>query len=272
MRIFAVLPVVLLSGCAIVGNRDALDDQIDERTRYLKEIESRLIGAATPVMQVDRELHVRVFLRPLNQWLTEVTVPHFLLEAVGTSAGGDLIYKPNFGKAWIEPAHDSWVKVFLQRASITSAPNTLSWSAMIWTQAESRIRIHVLGSGGNVLCKGDIPTKRASGRIKVGMPTGMRFPYTMTILEPASLAVQVSCGLGGLGTVTFTIPVDNFADKPSEGHWDVGFKDEGYIEIPKEAGGGRIPYKVGSKDEVLEIDTMSIRASMNADIKLGERK
>jgi hypothetical protein len=256
----------------MVGDKGALDDQIAERTRYLKDVETRLISAATPVMQVDRELHVRVFLRPLNQWLTEVTVPQYVLEAVGTSAGGDLIYKPGFGKAWIEPAHDSWVKVFLQRASIASAPNTLSWSATIRAQAETRIRIHVLGSGGNILCKGDIPTKRASGRIEVGKPTEMRFPYTMTILEPASLAVQVNCGLGGLGTATFTIPVDNFAHKPSEGHWDVGFKEEGYIEIPKEAGGGKIPYKVESKDEVLEIDTKSFRAGMNADIKLGERK
>jgi hypothetical protein len=266
LTLIALSLEVSLGFFAVADESSDLDKQIELEKNKLDMLSQQLKQYSPPIFTVSSDVQVDFGYRPINEWLKENTSPMLTINGTGINRTGDVYYNPGIAKAWIEPPRDTKVSVHLSKAEVTGTTAGLALMSTLQAYAEVRVYFSALGVSGNVLCKGFIDPTQVRGVIALQPILGTLLPYVLKFSSVGEITVLTSCGIGALGSINFTIPIQ--LDTSSSGSFDLGLANTGKIVLPLEAGGKEIPYRiVVSKPNVnSSSDSLQIRADLDITI------
>ena len=254
-----------VTGCNAIGDLDKL---IEHEQTKLSKLSQELRQEAPPILHATQEIQADLRYRPLNTWLSDVSNPPFTITVIGVRAVGDIVYQPGFGKAWLQPAHDTKARLELSNLELRGDVSGIVWSTKAAAYAEARAYFDVLNIGGNFLCTGNLPVTPVTGSVVLAGITGTTLGYSMRIGAPEGLGVKVACLLGGLGTYKFDIPVGTITDSVSHGTFDLGVSTSGRIVLPEEIGGKSLRYNLRTVNPSVTTSRDSLTVRENVEITI----
>jgi len=256
---------LLSGGCTAIAVSD-LDRRIAERKAEIRQLTTDVLAAAPPAFRTTRDVEIELRYRPLQAWLSSVSSPPLVIAADGVKAAGDVVYQGGVGKAWLEPAHDTRVRLAIRDLVLTPQAGALMWTASAQANAETRVRTYIFNVGSNVHCSGALPTVQPRGSFSVGQVQAMKLPYTMRFSIPGELQVSVRCGLGQLGSFGLGFPIGKIADSVSTGSIDLGIETAARIQLPAEAGGRLYVFRFSAQDAVVSMTDRALAVETNVGV------
>lgn len=253
------------TGCAVTSD---LDQLIAQERSELSKLSKELKNESPPLFLVTQDVQADLKYRPLNIWLKDISIPQFTISAIGVKAVDDIVYQPNIGKAWLQPAHDTKALLGLSNLELHGNTSGIVWSTNATAKAESRAYFEIFRIQGNVLCDGSLPGTPITGTLVLTGTKGTTLEYSMRIAAPAGLKVGLMCGLGRLGSYGFDIPLGTITNSVSNGTVDLGMSTTGKITLPKEIGGRSISYRLRTIDPSVTTSTDSLTVRENVEVTI----
>jgi len=261
----AWLLVAAATGCASQGG---LTERIASEKREIAHLERHLAAAST-ALPSDRDLYATLKYRPIAQWLLDTTTPAFAIHGVGVRREGDLVYRGGLGKAWIEPERDTWFDIGLKQLRLQGTGAGLNLTGSVGAYMESRVKLHVLNVGSNVLCDGRLRDTAFQAGLSLSPVAGNAAPYTLAITAAESLSLRVGCALGKLGKYSQTFSINGLAGTLATGTLELGFSEGGTLRLPPELGGTTYAYTLATKNPQLISTPDGIQFSTDVDVSIS---
>lgn len=253
---------ILLAGLLIwpvsAQAEDSLDEILARRQAELASLQEEINRATGPEFAVNRQLQFTLGTQVLQTWASRISTPYFTITAEGTRAEGDLIYSPGNYKVWIDNPTDARAFVRLSPLQLQATTSTIEARSRLEAHAEVRVFVHAYGIKTNVFCD-TVPNLQAPLRASFAIqpPVGVRIPYVMRMIEPATLKGTVVCHLGNLGDYPIRFPIDDLARELARGQFDLGYSDSFRFEIPGDPP-QTLQVQLSAQNQSFSIDAQSI--------------
>lgn len=262
--LFALAAASLLPTAATAGD---LAEQLAARKARLAELTTQITNATGADFNADHDLQAFLKTELLQRWADAVMVPNYTISAQGTKVESELVYKPGRYKIWLEPAQDVKFRATFSPFRFTSGADRISIASNLGLHAEARIFFDAYGVRGNVFCDSDPATIPVAASVTLQPLTGDELPYSMTLRQPASVNVPVTCHLGPIGSYTQSFPMDNIARDLGHGRLKVGYTSTIELFVP----GLPQPLKIAlaTKNTAATVDVAGIDVRTDVDIVHG---
>lgn len=256
---------MVVAGCESSGE---VDRQINERQAALTKLSQDLVSQA-PWLSQPKDVMTEVRLRAFAQYLNEITTPAITLNIDGVSAGGDVLYKPGLGKAWIGPPNDIRGHVSISGFSLKGSDTGLNWEGQLAADVQSRLQLEVLRVRSNVLCDGRLDDMRATGVVIVSMGDNTTANYAVAITSPGSISINAGCGLGLLGRWGTDLNFGGAAQQFAKGTLPLVVSNQGKLEPPNVTPAKSLSYSVATRDPELLTRSDGVTYRANVDVTVA---
>jgi len=280
----------LAAGCQTLplpGQVGRAERDIAEINQRVASIETEIDERTSVISQVNDGIRSNIRYRPIISWANTFSSGPAEQRTVSfrqTSRGGDLIkqsrrcrlYPPDFRNGYYARIHESdstRAQLFVNRFDISTEQDGLVMRAPLSFRASSQIQGQweppCTGSsvGTNVGVTGEANPTTVFRLQFSGVEEGA-LKYSLDLVSPNRIGVEIAFQLQSYGVVRFTIPMENLAQRLVSGSADLLFDQNGEVSLPD---GQIIGYRVTTVDPRIStsLEGVELRSDVSVALDRG---
>ena len=249
-------------------------------------IEAELERSTGPLSERTDGIHTRVRYRPLVAWADSFSAGPAEARTITfrqTSSAGYIERVRRrcqfpFGPyraghyAEIDGGDATRASVLIRRFTVTPQLDGLALRTAIRfdarTQVQGQYEFPCGGSVGTTVGVTGEAEPSAVFRLRLSGTEGNAAQYTVDLVSPDRIGVELAFHLNGFGRIRFTVPMEGLARRLTSGTIDLMYDDEGRILLPD---GQVVGYRIATRSPTLATDTTGLHFSTGVQVDIERR-
>lgn len=228
---FTIVTSCLLISASFPSMAGKIDRAVELAEERLSEIQSQLAASTAEIGRPGRALHAELSYDPIIEWsklYSATPESSRIIRFQQIDRSGELLKQSHRCRLFGEKRDGYWVRIdearstqatwILRSVTAEAQPDGLAFFIPMDIRARSQVGFNFRprctgGSlGGNVGVTGEARPNSVF-KLKFDSTTGSALRYSLDLVSPDHINVEVAGHVDPIGRVRFTIPIDNIAQK-----------------------------------------------------------